>query len=216
MTCYHGKLQWASQLPSVSTQTEGISCLYCIMITGSVIELLWLFMPCFVLLFFLPYCTNGLLNLPIRIQLSVRKPSLLWKVLSLWTAYSVSGCTQTEYQRRVCRDLFSREQKHSIQRRDSWCWMGLRTQKADAGAGAAPTCAGDQGPAWCAWTEREKCLLFRCEFQMGGRAIKSIRPELSLRVKARRLSDMHMCSAAHFWKHIHAILTLPPLLKLPP
>ena len=110
---------------------------------------------------------------------------------------------------------FPREQKHSIQRRDSWCWMGLRTQKADAGAGAAPTCAGDQGPAWCAWTERGKCLLFRCEFQMGGRAIKSIRPELSLRVKARRLSDMHMCSAAHFWKHIHAILTLPPLLKLP-
>lgn len=170
----------------------------------------------FCAVFFLPYCTNGLLNLPIRIQLSVRKPSLLWKVLSLWTAYSVSGCTQTEYQRRVCRDLFSREQKHSIQRRDSWCWMGLRTQKADAGAGATPTCAGDQGPAWCAWTEREKCLLFRCEFQMGGRAIKSIRPELSLRVKARRLSDMHMCSAAHFWKHIHAILTLPPLLKLPP
>ncbi len=40
--------------------------------------------------FFPPHCTNGLLNLPIHIQLSVRKPSLLWKVLSLWTAYSVS------------------------------------------------------------------------------------------------------------------------------
>lgn len=40
--------------------------------------------------------------------------------------------------------------------------------------------------------EREKCLLFRCEFQMGGRAIKSIRPELSLQVKARGLSDKHI------------------------
>lgn len=152
-----------------SVRTEGFSLLYCIMITGSIIELLWLFMSCFLLLFSPLYCTNGLLNLPIHVQLSVRKPSLLWKVLSLWAAYSISGCTQSEYRCRVCKDLFSREQKHSIQRRDSCCWMGLRTQKADAGAGATPTCAGRPGTRMvCMNREREKCLLFRCEFQMRG------------------------------------------------
>lgn len=59
-----------------------------------------------------------------------------------------------------------------------------------------------RGPGWCAWTETEKCLLFRCEFQMGGRAIKSARPELSLGVKARRLSDEHICSAARFFGNV--------------
>ncbi|CAB1441350.1 unnamed protein product [Pleuronectes platessa] len=38
--------------------------------------------------------------------------------------------------------------KHSVQRRDSWGWTRCRMQKADAGVGAAPTCAGDQGPGW--------------------------------------------------------------------
>lgn len=47
---------------------------------------------------------------------------------------------------------------------------------------------------------------------MGGRAIKSIRPEPSPEVKARRLSDKHICSTVHFWKHIYAIVTLPPCI----
>ena len=158
------------------------------MITGSIIELLWLLMSCFVPLS-PPYCTNGLLNLPVHIQLSVRKPSLLWKVVSLWTAYSVAMLHTVWNRRWVCKGpVLSHEQKHSVQRRDSWCWTWRGTQKADAGVGAGPTCAGDQGPGWCAWTEGEKCLLFRCEFQMGGRAIKSKRPELSLKVKAWEIS----------------------------
>lgn len=59
--------------------------------------------------YFSSSCTNGLLSLPIHIQLSVCKPSLFWKVSSLWTAYSVSGRAQTEYQCRVCKDLLSCE-----------------------------------------------------------------------------------------------------------
>lgn len=57
--------------------------------------------------FFFRYCSNGLLNLPIHIQLRVWKPFLLWKVFSLWTAYHVSGCKLSEYRCSVWKDLFS-------------------------------------------------------------------------------------------------------------
>lgn len=56
---------------------------------------------------FLKNWSNGLLNLPIPIQLATWKPFLLWKVFSLWTAYHVSGCKPSEYQCRLCKDLFS-------------------------------------------------------------------------------------------------------------
>lgn len=55
--------------------------------------------------------------------------------------------------------------------------------------------------------ETERCLLLSCEFQMGGIPIKSIHPELSPHVKARRLSDNHMWSTAQrsrgFLLHYH-------------
>lgn len=153
---------------SIRAPTEGINCLYCIMITGSIIELLWLFMSCFVLLFWstalMAYWTcqftfSWVCESPLCCERSYCHEQLTAaKVVNRLNTVSV-----------ICKDLFSHEHKHSIQRRDSWYWMELRTQKADASVGLLPTCAGDQGPGWCTWTKREKCLLFRCEFQMGGK-----------------------------------------------
>lgn len=153
---------------SIRAPTEGINCLYCIMITGSIIELLWLFMSCFVLLFWstalMAYWTcqftfSWVCESPLCCERSYCHEQLTAaKVVNQLNTVSV-----------VCKDLFSHQHKHSIQRRDSWYWMELRTQKADASVGLLPTCAGDQGPGWCTWTKREKCLLFRCEFQMGGK-----------------------------------------------
>lgn len=166
MTWLYSNLEQEAQ--SIRAPTEGINCLYCIMITGSIIELLWLFMSCFVLLFWstalMAYWTcqftfSWVCESPLCCERSYCHEQLTAaKVVNRLNTVSV-----------VCKDLFSHQHKHSIQRRDSWYWMELRTQKADASVGLLPTCAGDQGPGLCTWTKREKCLLFRCEFQMGGK-----------------------------------------------
>lgn len=109
-----------------------------------------------------------------------------------------------KHQCRVHKDLFSREQKHSILRRGSWLLDGgsgrrkqmlVLEQHKHVLETVDPDSAHEQ-------REREM-FAFEMWVSNGGRAIKTIRPEPSLEVKARRLSDKHMCCTSCVWRRIY-------------
>lgn len=133
------------------------------MITGSSIELLWLFMSCFVLLFSL-CCINGLLNLPIWVQLSVQNPFIVVKGLIIMNhLHSLGLYTVWIPVAKLARIYFP--MNRNIPSRGGIPGAGcasVETQKADAGVGAVPRCAGDLvwEPGRCAWREREWNVCF--------------------------------------------------------
>lgn len=113
-------------------------------------------------------------------MLLVCKSPPCYQEFSSRAAYSIFGLSKDC---RMCSNLFSREQKHSIQSEDSCCWTGLRMQKADAGVGTAPTCGGDRGPGWPSWTEKAHCL------DVSFKQAQSYKTHLWLEVEARDMSD---------------------------
>lgn len=70
----------------------------------------------------------------------------------------VSVCAHTEHQHRVYDDAFSRQQNTFHPKRGFLLDGARDVKKADAGLGAVPTCAGDQG-LW-AWVERRRVVWF--------------------------------------------------------
>lgn len=116
----------------------------------------------------------------------------------------VSVCAHTEHQHRVYDDAFSRQQNTFHPKRRFLLDGARDVKKADAGLGAVPTCAGDQG-LW-AWVERRRDVCFWVVSFKWGDSYKK-HTSRTEPLKARRLSDNHMWSTAQrsigFVLHCH-------------
>lgn len=125
-------------------------------------------MSCFALLFFM-YCTNGLLNLPIHVQLSVQSPPFVVKGLII-----LNGLQRLRLNAGA-EDLFSGEQKTFHPEEGFLVLDGAQDAESRCCCwSTANLCRRPRTRMVHINRGTEKCLLFRCEFQMGGRTIKSI------------------------------------------
>lgn len=173
---------------SISTQ-RGIRCLYWLMITQSIIV-------DFLSITLMAYWTcQFAFSWVCESSRCCERPFHYEQLITSRAVNCLNGAAE------FARSSFPLEKKHSNQRRDFWFWMGLRTQKADAGVGAVPAWAGDWGPGWCtslAQKEGDVCFLdvafkWREDYK---RHISRTKPQS----QGQGLSDKHICSIAHFWK----------------